>query len=76
MREQKGRTFTPFFAALLHTIPRNLRKLSLPFLDGSMPFHSFVTPVQRVEAGNPNGTGLGPFVQCNPVLRAILKSCE
>jgi hypothetical protein len=30
---------------------------------GQMPSHSFVTPIQVVEAGLSNGTGLCPFVQ-------------
>lgn len=38
-------------------------RLSLPCLNGSKPSHSFVMPIQGVEAGFANGTGLCPFVE-------------
>ncbi len=68
----EGARFRSYFIALLHAAPRILRGLSLPFLDGSMPFHSFVTPI-RWEAGHPNGTGLALLFNA---IRYSVQSCN
>ncbi|MEX1028648.1 MAG: AAA family ATPase [Paenibacillaceae bacterium] len=42
--------------------PHHSRRLTLPHLNGSVPLHSFVTPVQEVESDLFNLTGQSPFL--------------
>ncbi len=43
---------------------------------GQLPSHSFVMPIQGVEASYANGMGPVPFCLRNLVLRTYLKSYE
>jgi len=58
----RGVNENSIFYHIMHDSPRRPWRLSLPCLNGSLPSHSFVMPIQGVEASFANGMGQCPCV--------------